>query len=203
VTDLSHNWQPLQPDEVQELLKDLPAPWWIAGGWAIDLFLGRQTRDHLDIDVLILRRDGLALREYLSGWDLHKAQQPGLKPWAAGEYLPVGVNDVWARRDPSSPWVVEFMLMGTDNDHWVYRRQPEIRGAVSGLGLLSDDGIPYLRPEIQLLYKAKAVPDAKDRHDFELVVPQLERDSREWLLRALSLQFPRGHQWIDHLRRRV
>ena len=29
--------------------------WWVAGGWALDLFLGRMTRPHHDVDVAILR----------------------------------------------------------------------------------------------------------------------------------------------------
>ena len=50
-------WQPWHPREVAAFFAELDAPWWIAGGWAIDLFLGRQTREHEDIDVQILRRD--------------------------------------------------------------------------------------------------------------------------------------------------
>lgn len=52
-----HRWQPLRPDEIGELLADCRVTWWIAGGWAIDLFLGESTREHSDIDVLILRKD--------------------------------------------------------------------------------------------------------------------------------------------------
>ena len=50
-------WQPWQPKEVARFFSTLTVPWWIAGGWALDLFLGEQTRDHEDIDVQILRRD--------------------------------------------------------------------------------------------------------------------------------------------------
>ena len=34
-----------------------PAPWFIAGGWAIDLFLGRKTREHADVDFALSRLD--------------------------------------------------------------------------------------------------------------------------------------------------
>ena len=33
-------WDPLSPTEAQELFSGLSAPWWISGGWAIDLFRG-------------------------------------------------------------------------------------------------------------------------------------------------------------------
>ena len=193
-------WQPLRPDEVLELLNDAPIPWWIAGGWAIDLFRGQVTRELEDIDVLILRRDQFVLQEFLGDWDLHKTQQPGLKPWPKGEFLQPGVNDVWCKREPCRPWVMEIMLMDTDGDEWVYRREPRVRGAVASLGAKTPDEIPYLRPEIQLLYKAKPETWEKDRHDFDCVVPLLNEEARQWLRNALSLQFEHGHEWIDQLR---
>ncbi len=36
-------WQSWQPNEVAQLFSALAIPWWIAGGWAVDLFLGEQT----------------------------------------------------------------------------------------------------------------------------------------------------------------
>ena len=47
---------------VRSLLSDLTVPYWIAGGWAIDLAVGRVTRDHADVDVMLLERDEHALR---------------------------------------------------------------------------------------------------------------------------------------------
>ena len=55
-------WQPWQPEEVASFFSTLTVPWWIAGGWALDLFLGVQTREHEDIDVQILRRHQLEVR---------------------------------------------------------------------------------------------------------------------------------------------
>ena len=44
-------WQPWSVHEVALLFSSVTVPWWIAGGWALDLFLGIQTREHEDIDV--------------------------------------------------------------------------------------------------------------------------------------------------------
>jgi len=194
------SWQPLSPDDVREVLAGVPTPWWIAGGWAIDLFLGERTREHGDMDILILRKDRLAIQSHLSDWDLHKSQQPGLKPWPHGEYLLPPVTDIWCRYDSSSPWSMEFMLMETEGERWVYRRQPKIRGPLSALGAQTDKGLPYIHPEIQLLYKAKPETLENDEHDFDLVLPRLSRDPRQWLHDALSIQFPHGHEWIERLK---
>lgn len=49
------NCRPFSPLQVQSLLQGAPFPWWISGGWALDLFLGRQTRPHFDIDIAMPR----------------------------------------------------------------------------------------------------------------------------------------------------
>jgi hypothetical protein len=54
-----HDWQPFLIHEVVQLLESFPRKWILAGGRALDAFLGRQTRPHDDIDVLIAREDRL------------------------------------------------------------------------------------------------------------------------------------------------
>src|SRR5207302_1649698 len=59
--------------EMAQRMEDFPHPWFVSGGWAIDLFLGRVTREHEDREVGVFRQDQRALREHLSGWALFKA----------------------------------------------------------------------------------------------------------------------------------
>jgi len=97
------------------LFRDLRVPWWIAGGWAIDLFVGRTTRSHADVDVRILRCNQRAVQATLASWDLHTADPPGtLGPWKPGEILPAHVHDIWCRPDPSTPWALQLMLADAD-----------------------------------------------------------------------------------------
>jgi lincosamide nucleotidyltransferase A/C/D/E len=54
---------------VGELLDELDAaavPWWIAGGWGIDSLVGRQTRDHRDLDLLYPIEHDVQLRRVLT-----------------------------------------------------------------------------------------------------------------------------------------
>jgi hypothetical protein len=195
----SHHWDPMSLSEICGLFKDLSIPWWVAGGHAIDLFVGYQVREHFDIDILILRQDQLALQDYLEGWDLHKTIQPGLKPWPVGEYLEIGVNQVWCRRTEDSPWLLEVMLMDTENDRWFYRRVSGIGGPLLSLGHATPEGVRYLAPEIQLLFKAKDLPVAKDEADFDAALPLLGESEKEWLRLGLEKQFPNSHPWIERL----
>jgi hypothetical protein len=46
-------WDPWRPADIARLLAGVTAPWCVAGGWAIDLFLGRQTREHGDLEIAV------------------------------------------------------------------------------------------------------------------------------------------------------
>ena len=197
------NWQPLTVDEVASLLAGLRVPWWIAGGQAIDLFVGRQTRSHGDTDVLIRRQDQLAVQTHLWAWDLHRATYPGLAHWEKGAFLTGRFRDIWCRPNARAPWMLQLMLLDTDGDQWVFKRDRTIRGPLSDLGSYSASGICYLRPEIQLLYKAKAKTMEKDQADFEVVLPLMPKASCAWLLDGLTKRFPEGHDWIQSLKRRM
>ncbi|HEX7673585.1 MAG TPA: hypothetical protein VF412_05410 [Bdellovibrio sp.] len=67
----------------------------LAGGWALDIFLREQTREHSDIDILIPRQDQLEIQESLKGWDLQVGDPPGtLRVWKPGEFLNKGIHDI-------------------------------------------------------------------------------------------------------------
>lgn len=75
-----HNWQPVTVEEISLLFQDMPIVWGIAGGWALDLHIGRQTREHEDIDVIIFRQDQQEVYSYLcKDWILYKAYKGTLE----------------------------------------------------------------------------------------------------------------------------
>jgi hypothetical protein len=196
-------WQPWRPEEVVSFFSTLTVPWWIAGGWALDLFLGVQTREHEDLDILFLRRDQHKIRARLQGWDVQEAH-PELLPaswpfqeWKQNVLLPASVHDIWCRPDARGPWAFQLMVTDSSDDQWIFRRTAQIRGSLSALGRVTGDGIPYLAPEIQLLYKAKGLRP-KDKADFASVLPSLDRESRSWLAQSLALVHP-GHLWLTEL----
>lgn len=194
-------WQPLAVRDLALLLAGAYFPWWVAGGWAIDRFVGHQTRQHDDLDVLVLRRDQLVVQHALRGWDLHAADPPGtLRPWAAGEALGAGIYDIWCRPDTAAPWALQLMLADIDRTgtHWIFRRDPRVTGSLSRLGSRSAEGIPYVAPEVQLLYKAKQTPLPKDEADFAVALPLLDVPSRRWLTEVLTT-LRQQHPWLAPL----
>lgn len=189
-------WEPLSPPEVTSLLGPTAFRWWIAGGLAIDLRLGRQTRPHEDLDVLVLREDQLMAQQVLDEWDLHAADPPGhLRPWRRGETLPAGVHDLWCRPTPDSPWAFQLMIDDATEGTWRFRRDARVQRPVEELdGPASDDARRVLAPEVQLLYKSRT-PRPKDEADFLAVREYLDADRRQWLVRSLRLVSP-SHHWL-------
>jgi hypothetical protein len=190
-------WEPLSLEEVVALFSGASFSWGFAGGYAIELFAEKTIRAHSDIDVLILRPEQLAAQKHLSDWQLYWATRPGLKLWDKGFYIPKGYHDIWCRRHAKAPWQLQIMLMEVEDDSWVFRRNPDIRGPLKEMFLKNQEGIPFLRPEIQLLYKAKTELRVKDQIDFDASLPLLNESAKSWLLSCLKLQFPQGHIWIE------
>jgi hypothetical protein len=198
MTASAGEWERLRPADVAALLAGLDAPWWVAGGWALDLFLDAETRPHGDVDVAVLRRDQLALHRLLGDWDLRYATpERKLEPWD-GQPLTLPVHAVWARRSlhPNAPWTFEVLLNEHRGDRWVYRRDPAVSRELVDLGG-DRRGIPYLRPEVVLLYKSKD-PTVTDEADFGAAEPRLAGSARAWLRAALRTCAPH-HPWLERL----
>lgn len=192
-------WEALSLEEINKLFSGFHANWIIAGGWAIDLFLKKQTREHSDVDVLIARHDQSALQVLLKEWELWVADPPGvLRPWKPDEFLDVGIQDIWVRKNSTDPWRFQIMLFDSDDDFWIYKRNPSIRMKINELFLQNTDGLKYLKPEIQLLHKSKNIRE-KDQLDFENTKRNLSSEQIEWLIDKLSICYHGQHQWLNEL----
>ena len=183
------------PRQVLSLLDGFGRPWWVAGGWAVDLFIGRRTRPHKDIEIALFRRDQSALQEHLSGWSLRKVVDHRLVPWLPGEWLTLPVHEIHGRGPDGQ--ALEILLNEYRSGRWVFRRDQSITRTVALVGARSADEIPFLRPEIVLLYKSKD-PRPDDQADFAQAAPLLDPESCAWLRVALQRHLP-GHRWLDEL----
>jgi hypothetical protein len=190
-------WKALSVAEVAALLDGMPIRWWVAGGWAIDLFVGAPTRDHDDLDVAVLRPDQLAVQSHLDGWDLRVAHHGRLTPWAPGRPLAPDEHGIWARPDPASPWRLELLIDEVVGGRWAYRRNPAVRLPLERLGRRTATGVPYLRPEVVLLYKSRQ-PREPDECDARVAVPRLSAPERAWLAAAIAADTP-DHHWLAML----
>lgn len=138
-------WVPARPADLAVMFVGADFPWWVAGGYAIELTVGRELRPHGDLDVLVLRRDQALARELLSDRDMHVADPPGagrLRPWRPGEMLEVPLHDIWCRRTREAPWSMQLMLDEAEGAHWVSRRNPGAPTSARASGTKESDRNP-------------------------------------------------------------
>lgn len=66
-------------DELVTVARELGVSVWLRGGWAVDFFLGRVTRDHADVDWFALTGEGQQLADRLigSGYEDVTSTPPG------------------------------------------------------------------------------------------------------------------------------
>jgi hypothetical protein len=188
-------------DEVRRvgaLLGDLRCEWYVCGGWALDLFLGRVTRAHKDVDIAVARRDQLDVQGYLRrrGWRLEQAAHGRLSPWEEGEELRTPLHGVWCSNGAHAPDFFELLLNEIDDETFRFRRDPAVTLPRARMSFRSPTGTPVLAPEIVLLYKS----NSPDEHggDFQNAAPALSAGARAWLKAALAKVRP-GHPWAREL----
>jgi hypothetical protein len=187
-----------QVESVGALLSDLRCDWQVCGGWAIDLYLGRVTRAHKDIDVSIARRCQLEVRDYLlrRGWRLEKALDGKLTPWADGEFLSEPFHAVWCWNEAHDPGFVELMLDDIDDETFRFRRDHSVTMSRERMSFETQAGLPVLAPEIVLLYKSNEVEGYAE--DFRNAVGALDAEARAWLKDALEKVYAH-HTWAEEL----
>lgn len=141
----------------------------------------------------VLGRDLDALHALLSRWGLHVAAAGHLTPWH-GEPLDLArhQNNVWCRRTPIRPRLLEVTIGEGSDDNWIHRGRPSVVVPWNMAVLHTTEGIPYLAPELQLLYKSKS-PRSKDEADAAEVIPSLDPRQRVVLARLLEPDHPWHH----------
>jgi hypothetical protein len=193
-------WDPWQPAEVAQLLTGVATPWWVAGGWALDLWRGAHTRAHEDLEICVPRTEWHEVRDRLAGHDLWYAEAGGLRWLAPAAVVPDAARQVWARDRATGAWKLDVMLDPGSRELWVCHRDPRLTRPLDGAVSATPDGIPYQRPEIVLLMKAKH-QRPKDEVDLATTLPLLDAAERRWLADALALLHP-DHAWLERVRRR-
>jgi GrpB-like predicted nucleotidyltransferase (UPF0157 family) len=182
---------------VADELAGFGGQWYVAGGWALDLWLGQVGRVHNDVDVVVARADQMALQEHLLArdWKLLTPLDGRLAPWPRHMRLELPRHQVHAHRDEA---FIDFLLTDLSGGLWHYRRAPGIFRTLDRAARRTEAGLPYLAPEVPLLFKSKNTsgrPRPGDQADFERVYRSLGAEQRAWLRWALTAT-EAGHEWI-------
>jgi hypothetical protein len=179
---------------VREEMRGSAQPWFVAGGWALDLLAEGQSRVHSDVDIAIFCDDQSHLQRAFPNWQFAQSRLGKLSAWSENEHLALPIHEIHARRDTLR---LEFLLNERSESMWHFRRALEVTLPLTLLGGISGSGIPFLAPEVVLLYKAKGTRPV-DAADFRRILSRLAQRSRSWLAAAIAHCHP-GHSWLGQL----
>ncbi len=207
--------------QASNLLSDAPATWAVCGGFALDLFLGRNIRKHGDIDICVFEKDRNDLCRYMlsqDGWNVYEFRGGGkVRPLGRNSRSEAGRNLMCVKDGcdlvkfyPSDEsdllWYeffhtgitdlnyLEFLFNTIKDDHFVFGRQTGIKRELSK-AILFKNGIPYLAPEIVLLFKASNSESPEYQLDLDETFPHVSGEQRQWFLQSLNVLYPGGHRW--------
>jgi len=197
---------------VAGLMSTYPGAWALCGGWAVDAWLGRLTREHVDTDIVIFLDDHRAFFEHMAGWQMvaHDTTVDGGTgdPWngrplslpahiharfpVAGEQLPDRVDNA-----AGQGFGLDVQFNERSGDDWLLSREPRVAMPLQRAVGQSGWGLPTLVPEVLLFYKASGRHvRRRDELDFLALLPHLTDEQRDWLRNAISLV---GHPWLTQL----
>jgi hypothetical protein len=182
---------------VADVMRGFAHPWWVAGGWAIDLFVGRVTREHGDVEMGVFRDTQAALHEHLRRFKLFKAVDHQFVPWPTGDEIVPPLFQIQAVDESLPGGELQLFLDDRSDGRWICRRNPSISRPIDDITLAAR-GVQLLRPEIQLLFKARHHEQPKNAQDFALAVPPLMPPQRTWLKESIEATHP-GHAWLARL----
>jgi hypothetical protein len=194
-------WAAWRPEEARRLLDGVTAPWYVAAGWAIDLFLGGERREHEDLEIAAPNARFAEVAAALGDYEIFVIGTPEngqATPYAeVGEEALAETHQTWVREPATGLWRLDVFREPSDGDTWICRRDERIRMPYDRVIEHTQDGIPFGRPEIVLLFKARHARP-KDDADLAAALPHLDSERRDWLREALELVHP-GHRWLDEL----
>ncbi|WP_305788235.1 nucleotidyltransferase domain-containing protein [Symbioplanes lichenis] len=101
------------PDQVAHHLAGVATPWCVAAGWALDLFRGRQTRSHGDIEIAIPAAGFPGIRSRFAGYSFDTVDSGRI--WEdATPGQRATLADLLARVHPGHRWLAYLSEGGGD-----------------------------------------------------------------------------------------
>jgi hypothetical protein len=208
VTSHTEGGLPAHVAQVAEAMSHYPGHWALCGGWAVDAWLGRVTREHGDVDISILADEQHMLFDHLRGWQLvgHDVLAPvNNQPWDGRPLVPPGHLHGRVDRGEPAPesgimtledgFILDVQINEREGDGWVLSRDPLISLPLTSAVMSCPWGLPAVVPEVLLFYKAQDLR-RRDKLDFVALLPTLGAEQRGWLRDALARC---GHPWLSRL----
>ncbi|HEY8767120.1 MAG TPA: hypothetical protein VIP09_07650 [Dehalococcoidia bacterium] len=205
---------------VAELMASFGPTWYLCGGWAVDAWLGKVTREHGDLDITVFEDAEPALFKHLADWQMVAHD---------GEFFDGGTAEPWNGRPLTLPahiharapedrtdmpdrvdnaakqgFGLEIVINARTDTDWILNREPSVTLPLDRCSGQSPWGWPTALPEVLLFFKATAYAGThnylrrRDHLDFERLLVRLTPGQRSWLHEAISI-IDLDHPWLGVL----
>lgn len=200
------------------------------------MFVGRRTRSHKDLDVSMNQKQRAETIKFMldCGWRVFEPDDGALFEILCPDADRRRKANIWCIKENNNDYIltglgenrfhvtqmsteqkkldyIEFLFNAHENGCFLYGRNHDIRLPLSH-AFRYFDGIPYLAPELVLLYKSSFVRAlAKGgtegnpafikeyRDDFAACLPYLNPEQKLWLKEALEQEYHGKHEWLPAL----
>jgi len=146
--------------QVLEALKEQAVSVWVDGGWGVDALLGRQTRPHDDLDVVIALDRAVMVIDVLArnGYRLSEDERPTRFVMCDGRDRRIDFHTVTFDAEGGG---IQRLQSGRS-----YRYPPN---GFRGRGIIAGRAISCLTPEVQIECHLGYEPDETDIRDVRLL----------------------------------
>jgi len=131
---------------------------WIDGGWCVDALIGTQTREHLDLDIAISRKDSTMLRQLFDSWDYEELKRDDSTDWNYVVYKGEHTIDIH---------VFEF----DSNKNNIYGIKYPY-DSLTGKGQIKGHEVNCISPEWMFKFKTAYPPKQKDLQDVKALADE-------------------------------
>ena len=207
-------------EQANRLLQNTKIQWAFCGGYALDLFLNKETRKHSDIDICVFENDREMILDYMlfQGWKVYQFLGGGkVRPVNTKTGSDSGRNFMCVKDgcrlvqfSPSEEKgtlghefyhvgmerfdYLEFLFNCKREDNFVFNLDLKLTRKMEK-AILYNNGFPYLAPELALLYKSCRADNPEYQYDYEVTVPHLSDEQLIWFHNGLEKLYPEGHPW--------
>jgi Aminoglycoside-2''''-adenylyltransferase. len=209
-------------NELSEHLSDMNVEWYLCGGFAIDAYLGKITRKHKDLDITVSFDNMKECIHYLKskGWEIDApvGNQRLLPVEFALQHSEFYFDNIWCykkgadfiktdktdgvfkymkfiNREQTELDFIEVMFNKIEKCVFYYQKNNNITLDIHSAFIKKGD-ISILAPEIVLLYKSRNCENSDYKHDFDMVINNLNKERYNWFINAMNIEYPKGHIWI-------
>ena len=203
-----------------DVIKNAHIKWAVCGGFALDLFLEKEIRRHSDIDICVFEKDRDKILHYMlqNDWNVYEFRGQGkVRPLNSALSSECGRNLMCTKDncdivkfypcdDADLLWYeffhtgiekldyLEFLFNTADNEYFIFSEEKGIKRKLSD-AILFKNNIPYLAPEIVLLYKSSRSDNIEYNYDFEQTYSHMNDEQKAWFDNNLNVLYPEGHMW--------